>query len=101
MLGASIVASVLDSWWVLTGVIAAILAILESLRRMAVGLWRTTRALVRFADALPALLRLADQADSLATTVDLHEHMQEDATFQQLIIRRLDQMAPQGTEATE
>lgn len=71
MLRGGVAGSLLDSWWVLTGVVAAALAIMESLRRMVVGLWKGVRSLVRFSDALPKLLALADKADRFATKSDV------------------------------
>lgn len=63
------------------------------------GMWKLARQLVRFADALPALLRLADQADTLAKSEDLRSHTQDDAAFQTWIVRALDRL--DGNERPE
>lgn len=87
-----LVGSVIDAAEVVGGV-AALLAITESARRLTVGTWRFLRAVVKFADAVPKVIALAEKAEShpWATALDLQAHAAEDASFQQVIMRRQDQ----------
>lgn len=79
--------SAADSWYVVVGIGASGLAILESLRRILRSLWR---GLKKLADAYRVIRSLADVPRALT------EHIGDDAAFQQLILRRLDVRQPEG-----
>ena len=73
--------SAADSWLVIVGIAASSLAILESLRRILRGVWR---GILKLVAAYRVIRSLADLPRAL------QEHTEDDATFQQLILRKLD-----------
>lgn len=86
--------SAADSWYVVVGIGASSLAILESLRRVLRGLWRASVRFVRFVKRFVAAVHIMLTLGDLPRL--LKEHSDDDATFQQLILRRLDGQQPKA-----
>lgn len=89
----------LNSWAVYVGFVCACLALLSGVGAVFRALWKFARALVRFADAMPKLLALAEREDGLNelrrsfedfVSGTFAEHAADDATFQEWIMGRLD-----------
>lgn len=71
----------LDNWFVIAGLVASVITLLSGVGKLAQGMWHLARQLVRFADALPALLKLPE---------DFAEHTADDREFQEWAMGRLE-----------